>query len=192
MSRRRADTPSEYASAGPGPIRRSLALPQAMRMELKEPLGLLLEGDPRETVGRLVELHRRLKPPMFASVGDVSSKNLLDAGVEPDIIVVDHRVMRVRVDPLSYEDRAFIHALNPPGTIDADAWRALGEAVMLKRRVAVIVEGEEDLLVLPLIVLMPIGSMIAYGQPHRGLVVVEVTDERKRWAHGFMDRMEET
>jgi len=160
-------------------------------MELKEPLGLLLEGDSRETVGRFVELHRRLNPPMFAAVGDVTSRNLLDAGVEPDIIVADHKVMRVRVEPLNYEERAFIHARNPPGTIDAGAWMALEEAVILKRRVAVIVEGEEDLLVLPLIVLMPLGSVIAYGQPHRGMVVVEVTDERKRWADGFMERMEE-
>lgn len=159
---------------------------------MKEPLGLLLEGDPQETVSRLVELHRRLNPPMFACVGDVSSRNLLNAGVEPDIIVVDHRVMRVRIEPGTYDDRALIRALNPPGTIDADAWRALVEAVMLKRRVAVIVEGEEDLLVLPLIALMPLGSVIAYGQPHRGLVVVEVTEERKRWADGFMERMEET
>ena len=174
------------------PIRRSLALPQGMRRELKEPLGLLLEGEPSEIVTRLVELLRRLKPAMFASVGDVSSKNLLEAGVEPDIIVVDHRVMRVRVEPLSFKDRTEINTSNPPGTIDADAWRALEEAVMLKKRVAVIVEGEEDLLVLPLIALMPMVSVIVYGQPHRGMVVVEVTEERKRWAESFMERMEET
>jgi len=163
-----------------------------MRRELKEPLGLLLEGGTRENVGRLVELHRCLKTIMFASVGDVSSGDLLEAGVEPDIVVVDHRVMRVRVEPLRFEDRIEIPARNQPGTIDADAWRALEEAVMLKRRVAVIVEGEEDLLVLPLIALMPLGSVIVYGQPHRGMVVVEVSDERKRWANDFMERMEET
>jgi len=174
------------------PIRRSLALPQGMRRELKEPLGLLLEGEPHEIIARLVELLRRLKPAMFASVGDVSSKNLLEAGVEPDIIVVDHRVMRVRVEPLSFKDRTEINTSNPPGTIDADAWRALEEAVMLKRRVAVIVEGEEDLMVLPLIALMPLGSVIVYGQPHRGMVVVDVTEERKMWADGFMERMEES
>jgi len=163
-----------------------------MRRELKEPLALLVEGEPHETAARLVELLRRLKPAMFASVGDVSSKNLLEAGLEPDIVVIDHRVMRVSVEPLSFGDRVEIHTRNPPGTIDADAWRALEEAVILKRRVAVIVEGEEDLLVLPLIALMPTGSVIAYGQPSRGMVVVEVTEERKRWAGSFMERMEES
>jgi len=162
-----------------------------MRIELKEPLGLLLEGEPHETVIRLREVLRRLRPAMLASVGDVSSRNILEAGLEPDIVVVDERVMRVRVEPLSLGGRVEIRARNPPGTVDADAWRALDEAVRLKRGVAVIVEGEEDLLVLPLMVLMPLGSVIVYGQPRRGMVVVEVTEERKRWASVFMGRMEE-
>ena len=167
-------------------------LPKSIRSELKVPLGLLLEGEPSETVTRLVEMIRHLRPAMFASVGDVSSKNILEVGLDPDIVVVDHRVMRVSIEPISLGDRLEIRARNPPGTIDADAWRALEEAVRLKRGVAVIVEGEEDLLVLPLIALMPLGSVIVYGQPFQGIVVVEVTEERKRWAEGFMRRMEES
>jgi uncharacterized protein (UPF0218 family) len=37
----------------------------------------------------------------------------------------------------------------------------------------------------------PTGSVIIYGQPHEGLVVITVTDERRRWAKGFLDQMEE-
>ncbi len=156
------------------------------------PLGLLLEGEPSETITRLREIISRLSPAMFASVGDVSSKNILEVGLKPDIVVVDHRVMRVRVEPIRLGERLEIHTRNLPGTIDTDAWRALEEAVSLKRGVAVIVEGEEDLLVLPLIALMPLGSVIVYGQPLLGMVVVEVTEARKRWAEGFMRRMEES
>jgi uncharacterized protein (UPF0218 family) len=61
---------------------------------------------------------------------------------------------------------------------------------MLKRRLAVVVKGEEDLLVLPLLAEMPIGSVIAYGQPHEGLVVVTVSEERRDWAREFLNRME--
>lgn len=156
------------------------------------PQGLLLEGEPSETITRLREMISRLRPAMFASVGDVSSKNILEVGLKPDIVVVDHRVMRVRVEAIRLGERLEIHARNLPGTIDTDAWRALEEAVSLKRGVAVIVEGEEDLLVLPLIALMPLGSVIVYGQPFMGIVVVEVTEARKRWAEGFMRRMEES
>ena len=113
-------------------------------------------------------------------------------GIKPDLVVIDHRVMRAEVEPMSLCNRIAIRARNPPGTINIDAWRALEKAGRLKRSVAVIVEGEEDLLVLPLIDLMPVGSLITYGQPQAGMVVVDVTEERKRWAQVFMMQMEKT
>lgn len=81
---------------------------------------------------------------------------------------------------------------NPASTIQAEIWKALTNAITLKRKLAVVVEGEEDLLVLPLMAEAPAGSVIIYGQPHEGLVVITVTDERRRWAKGFLDQMEET
>ena len=89
-------------------------------------------------------------------------------------------------------ERQKITAVNQAGTVDPSAWSALGKAVILKSRVSVIVEGEEDLLVLPLISLTPIGSLIVYGQPREGMVVVEVTKEIKGWVEEFLSRMEES
>lgn len=158
---------------------------------MKKPLGLLLEGEPHETAARLQELLNQVQPPILATVGDFTSGNIIDAGLNPDIIVIDNRVMRVSVKPLKLNDRSKIYVENQPGTIDANSWSALEKAVRLKSGMAVIVEGEEDLLVLPLIVLIPLGSIVVYGQPLEGMVVVEVTEERKTWAEGFMKRMEE-
>lgn len=174
-----------------GARRVSLALPMAMRAELKVPIGTLLSGEPSETVARLSEILECKQPPMFAVVGDCSAKNTLDAGLEPDIIVVDYRVMRENIEPLDHGSRRELRTRNPAGTIDADAWAALGEAITLKSQTAVIVEGEEDLLVLPLISLMPLGSLIVYGQPREGIVVVEVSEERRVWVEALMARMEE-
>jgi uncharacterized protein (UPF0218 family) len=39
--------------------------------------------------------------------------------------------------------------------------------------------------------LTPIGSLIVYGQPREGMVVVEVTEKMKGWAEDFLSRMEE-
>ena len=174
------------------PNGKTLVLPEAMRAELKEPLGVLLEGDPAECTRSLILLLRERRPTMVATVGDFVSRNVLGSSIEPDIIVVDRRVMRVDVELLDLGDRVRLHARNPPGTIDSDAWAAIGEAVRLKNRAAVIVEGEEDLLVLPLISLMPIDSVIVYGQPGRGMVIVSVDEKRKGWAEGFMRLMEES
>jgi uncharacterized protein (UPF0218 family) len=161
-----------------------------MRAELKKPLGLLLEGEPDETVARLKEILEAQNPPMFATVGDFVSGNILAKGLKPDIVVVDNRIMRVNIDPIEFE-RDKVHVVNSPGTISGEARRALEKAVTLKKRLAVVVEGEEDLLVLPLMVVIPAGSVIIYGQPREGMVVVTVTEERRAWARGFMEKMEE-
>jgi hypothetical protein len=129
---------------------------------------------------------------MFAVVGDYTSKNILETGIDPDIVVLDYRVMRMDVDPLDHGDRRVLKAKNPRGTVDSEAWPALEEAVTLNNKSAVIVEGEEDLLVLPLICLMPLGSVIVYGQPREGMVVIEVTEEMKVWTDDFLARMEES
>jgi len=38
---------------------------------------------------------------------------------------------------------------------------------------------------------MPVGSVVVYGQPREGMVVVTLTEERRRWAKEFMNTMEE-
>ena len=80
--------------------RNTLNLPVSMRAELKKPLGRLLTGFPDETVNLLRKVLTRKKPPYFAVVGDFTSKNVLDAGLEPDLVVVDNRVMRSEVPPV--------------------------------------------------------------------------------------------
>jgi len=171
--------------------RKPLNLPESMRTELKKPLGKLLTGSPNETVILLRRILTKKKSPYFAVVGDFTSKNVLDAGLEPDLVVVDNRVMRSEVPPVDLGERQKITAINQAGTVDPSAWSALEKAVILKSRASVIVEGEEDLLVLPLISLAPIGSMIVYGQPREGMVVVEVTEKMKGWVEDFLSRMEE-
>ena len=171
--------------------RKTLNLPVSMRAELKKPLGKLLTGSPSETVNLLRRVLTQKKPSYFAVVGDFTSKNVLDAGLEPDLVVVDNRVMRSEVPPVDLGGRQKITVFNQAGTVEHGAWSALEEAVILKSRASVIVEGEEDLLVLPLISLTPIGSLIVYGQPREGMVVVEVTKKMKGWAEDFLSRMEE-
>jgi uncharacterized protein (UPF0218 family) len=128
-------------------------------------------------------------PPLFAVVGDFVAANLIATGMSPDIVVVDNRTLRVEVKPVEHGLKE-VNVLNEAATINDEAWLALRIAVTLKRRVAVVVEGEEDLLVLPLLAEMPLGSVIAYGQPHEGLVVVTVSEERRDWARDFLNRME--
>jgi uncharacterized protein (UPF0218 family) len=161
-----------------------------MRGELKKPLGRLLRGDATYNVIALGRLLDEEKPPCFATVGDYVTFYVIESGLDPDLAVVDHRVMRREVDPFDF-NRDKVTVSNPAGTIKAEAQRVLGDAITLKKRLGVVVEGEEDLLVLPLMAMMPIGSVIVYGQPREGMVVVTLTEERRRWAKDFMAEMEE-
>ena len=167
-----------------------LLLPLDKRKDLKVPLGILLRADASlnvQALGRLLDVD---KPPMWATVGDYVTRYIIGAGLHPDIAVVDHRVMREEVEPLDLK-RYKVKVSNPAGTLSSESQRVLSEAISLKRRLGVVVEGEEDLLVLPLMAWMPIGSVVVYGQPREGMVVVTLTEERRRWAKEFMDTMEE-
>jgi len=127
---------------------------------------------------------------MFATVGDYVTQHIIEAGMHPDIAVIDHRIMREEVEPLEFQ-RGKKYVKNPPGSITIEAQEMLHEAITFNRKLGVVVEGEEDLLVLPLMAMMPTGSVIVYGQPREGMVVVTLTEERRRWAKNFMTMMEE-
>ena len=161
-----------------------------MRIELKSPLGELYKGEPHNTVEQLKKKLYDLPPIIFATVGDFVTKSILSVDLCPDIIVVDNKTLRIPIPPFEH-GYPEVKVYNQPATIEAKAWSILREAVTLKRKLAVVVEGEEDLLVLPLLAEMPFGSVIAYGQPMEGLVVVTVSEERRDWARGFLNRMEE-
>jgi len=164
-------------------------LPIERRLDLKSPLGVLLRAPVSENVVALSRLLEAEEPPMWATVGDYVTANILKAGLHPDIAVVDYRVMREDVEHIELGDS--VEVVNSPGTLSAEAQRALSEAISFNKRLGVVVEGEEDLLVLPLMAWMPVGSVVVYGQPREGMVVVTLTEERRRWAKEFMNTMEE-
>jgi uncharacterized protein (UPF0218 family) len=53
----------------------------------------------------------------------------------------------------------------------------------------IIVEGEEDLLALPCIVESPSNSLVLYGQPSKGLVVVDTNTKVQNEASLILSRM---
>ena len=159
-------------------------------MYLKDPLGELWAADVSENVERLNKFLEKNKPPYFATVGDYVTSNILEAGIHPEIAVVDHRVMRRDVDPIEFNCE-HVSVSNPSGTITAESQRALYRALEHQNGFRLVADGEEDLLVLPLMVYLPVGSVIVYGQPREGMVVITLTESNKTWARDFLASMEE-
>jgi len=155
---------------------------------LKEPLGELWIGDVAYNINRLKRYIKKNTPTSLATVGDFVSYHILEAGINPDIIVFDHRIMRESVDLIEF-DRKHVKVTNAPGSITIESQSVLYQAVQENEHLAIIVEGEEDLLVLPLMAYMPLGSVIIYGQPREGMVVITLNEERRSWATRFMKNM---
>ena len=152
-------------------------MPSKLRPLLKRPLGKLFSN----TTAAVEHIHR-LRPVRLIAVGDVVAAELLAAGLKPDLMVVDFKVMRAPVDDETRGtiDARRIHTVrvrNPAGTVTPELCNAFG-SIQLPAKI--IVEGEEDLATIPAVLTAPIGSVVAYGQPKEGMVLVEVTERKKR------------
>ena len=79
-----------------------------------------------------------------------------------------------------------IHVKNPAGTLTDELIQALKYAV-LHPPVTINVDGEEDLTVIPLILAAPLGAIVLYGQPHKGVVVRTVNREAQQTAQHLFD-----
>jgi hypothetical protein len=165
-------------------------LTPALREKLKSPIGLLIQGTSDETMKKLRELMKKEKPSRIISVGDVVSSNMTKHGISPQIMIVDNRVMRKRITPISLDADQTLHVKNPPGTLTDQAWSTIQEALSQTQRTKIVVDGEEDLLTIIATLHAPEGSLVVYGQPREGIVVVKVTKQKKEMLQRIVEAME--
>ncbi|MEM3002134.1 MAG: GTP-dependent dephospho-CoA kinase family protein [Candidatus Nitrosocaldus sp.] len=144
---------------------------------LKRPLGLLIEDS---KVSRDILDHLLKDARMVISVGDATTERLIALGFVPDIQIVDGRERRYAREEVKHMHRSEVRCRNPAGTISKDAIDAISKALTLDKPVRVYVDGEEDLLGLVVLRLVQDGSIILYGQPLEGMVLLKVDEESKR------------
>ena len=125
---------------------------------------------------------------MAVAVGDVVSRETLLAKIPVDVRIVDMMTLRKSIESTEYPSKRVFKARNPPGVITMGAWNVIREALRVRDAV-VWVEGEEDLLTLPCILESPDDSVILYGQPREGLVLVRASREKKGEVRALLDRM---
>lgn len=161
-----------------------------LRDELKKPLGLLIRG----TIGEVVETINRivggLRSGKIITVGDIISRSLFERGVKVDVFIVDNKSMRKPIEPKDYDAKRILRVSNPAGTIAEDSWRVIEEAINSEGPTGVLVDGEEDLLTIVAVLLAPEGSLVMYGQPGEGAVVIRVNEISKKKMREILERME--
>jgi uncharacterized protein (UPF0218 family) len=140
-------------------------------------------------MSKLSELIESVKPKKIISIGDIVSRNILERNLPSNVFIVDNRSMRELIEPIDASVSKVLYLINPAGAISGDSWRIIDEAINSEGLVKVLVEGEEDLLTIVAALLAPVNSMVVYGQPNEGIVVINVTEEVKKEMREIINKM---
>jgi len=167
-----------------------LRLPEKLRAKLKKPLGTLIPGNFQETMKKLRELIEKEAPARIIAVGDAISGCMIKNGIQPDVFIIDNKIMRQPITPLKFKVKKTLYAKNSAGTISDNARITIKKAMEIGIQTKIVIDGEEDLLALPAILFAPNKSFVVYGQPKEGIVVVRVTAKKKAEVKSIIDEME--
>ncbi len=167
-------------------------LPDAMRSEMRKQFGVLYRGDEVDTTRQM--LADMGSPAKLIAIGDISTFNLLQCGTVPDISVIDEKTHRepAGVDIIKcirHSNFTEVDVTNPPSFVEPELVSALSDAMDADVPVQIMVHGEEDLAALPAIVLAPVSSVVIYGLPDEGGIMVTVTPEVKDRIYDMLDKM---
>ncbi len=154
-----------------------LRMPEELAPELRRPWGRVYPSPSRDTLRRLAE------SGVLATVGDATTVSFVRVGAKPDVAVVDGRIARSHEAPdVTGEFTLVLRLENPPGTITEASVAVIEEAFLnaLDGDPTVVkVLGEEDLLTLVVLMVAPENSIVAYGLPGEGMVILRVTQALK-------------
>ena len=161
-------------------------LPDNLRNSLKKPLGVLLKDSDvtKESILKSIPTGS-----FVISVGDATTEKLIKYGIIPSLQIVDGVEKKVKRDLPSGDVKTTLNCINPPAQITTESLNTIKKAFQSITPVRIAVIGEEDLLVLPVVVYAPENSVVLYGQPNEGLVIVSINAEIRNKAQSVMDSM---
>ncbi|MFX1568976.1 MAG: DUF359 domain-containing protein [Promethearchaeota archaeon] len=156
----------------------NLRIPQDKRHLFTEPLDILVAGSRNETIEQVVNIFKDyLQSDVelnFYIVGDIVAKDFLSNQFLKNFIkvcIIDEKTQRNHIN-LDFEEffEQHIEFKNPEGTINKECWKLFEDIINSRKRTLIkITEGEEDLLILPLVLEIPISKDVKnfafYGQP---------------------------
>ena len=164
-----------------------MQLPDDLRGQLKNPLGnLVSDNDPnKENIIKKISAES-----VLITVGDRTTENMLQLGLKPQIQIIDGLEKRnQRIIPTDDTINTKLSCKNPPGEITEESIQVIKKAFSSEPPVRIIVDGEEDLLVIPTCISAPENSVVMYGQPNEGLVIVTITPEIRAKVQKILDAM---
>ena len=164
-----------------------MRLPESLRKQLKIPFGILL---PSQQVNRN-NIQKHLSEKTFLiTVGDATTENMINLGIVPSLQIIDTQEKRKERKSLSIKGvNTTLSCRNPAGEITQECITTIKNGFNSKSPVRITVDGEEDLLVIPVCIFAPSNAIVMYGQPNEGLVIVKIDTEIRDKAQKILDSM---
>ena len=163
-----------------------MKLPDSLRDQLKTPLGILLPigQDNKENIQKYLSDNSYI-----ITVGDRTTEKMIDFDVIPSLQIIDGFEKRKKREFPKLGNASELIINNPASEITLQSIEIIKKSFTLNPPIRLTVNGEEDLLVLPVCIHAPENSVILYGQPNKGLVLVEINTEIRNKAQTLLDMM---
>jgi uncharacterized protein (UPF0218 family) len=170
----------------------NLSIPKDKRHKFTQPLGKLIAGKREDTLLEIEhyfkEFNKKSQNIGFYLVGDIVTQDFLSNIFLKNFVklcIIDEKTQREQIN-LDYRHffEQVIDFQSPAGSIPKESWDLLRKIVLSKKRTVLrIIEGEEDLLVLPLVSVIPLEKdnkyYVFYGQP-------PITDSKRQIPEGIV------
>ncbi|MFO8019186.1 MAG: DUF359 domain-containing protein [Promethearchaeia archaeon] len=183
-------------------IDHDLKLPLDKRHVFAKPLDMLIAGNREETILQVENLLKdylnkkeEQEEVNYYLVGDIVAEDFLSSpslAEHVNLCIIDEKTQRKKIKMESKTKfEQIIEFENPAGLIVQKSWAIIKNALDTHKKTLIkITEGEEDLLLIPLVLLLPLGQerthFVFYGQPPitdanltipQGIVVVKVDEK---------------
>ena len=123
-----------------------MKLPDSLRDQLKIPLGILL---PESQVNK-ENIQKHLSENSFViTVGDRTTEKMIEFDLIPSLQIVDSQEKRTKREPPKLSSATELTVDNPAAEITPQSIDLIKQAFTMQPPVRITVNGEEDLLVLP-------------------------------------------
>jgi pantetheine-phosphate adenylyltransferase len=130
-------------------------------------------------LGPIVTQPKGSKKSIVCVVGDFALNHFLEKGWPVNVSVFDGKSSRKPYSSKLIDDlKIDVRVNNPAGSITQDLLSKI-KNIKTKKKFNIFVEGEEDLVSVALILTLPLYSLIYYGQPNEGMVLLTVTEDLK-------------
>ncbi len=149
---------------------KTFLLPSKLRLKLKKPLGLTIIGKRWLVVKKYQKFIQKNKFKKIITIGDVCSATLFS-----HVKIFDAKIKRRKIKK---KFKFSFCLINPASTIQKTVWPIMKKAFKNNKNIFVV--GEEDLLTIPSVLLAPKNSLVVYGLPNKGIVLIRTSKRTKK------------